>query len=89
VTLIEFNAMELYEKYRFLFSKRGDNHVGFNCFRDDDDYKFSLWDCDSFLAEMCALNGKVLKIEGIKLTDDRINLYINWLEEHMNDPKYQ
>jgi hypothetical protein len=38
---------------------------------------------------MYALNGKVVKVEGIELTDDRINLYIDWLLEHKDDPKYQ
>jgi hypothetical protein len=29
---------------------------------------------------MCALNGKLVKVEGIELTDDRINLYIDFVK---------
>jgi hypothetical protein len=41
----------------------------------------SLWDCDTFFAEMYALNRKVFKIEGIELDDSRIDKYIDYANE--------
>lgn len=63
--------------------------VSLTCFREEGDYKYALFDCGSFFAESCVLNGKTVKIEGFELTDDRLNLYLDWIEKHKDDPKYQ
>jgi hypothetical protein len=87
MTLTEFNNLELDEKNHFIWlSKHG---ARISCFRDDGDYKYILWNCGEFYAETCAIKGKTIKIEGFKLTDDFINLYIDWLHEHKVDPRYQ
>jgi hypothetical protein len=88
--LFEFNNLDLEDKRAYIISlpPRGDKGR-LLLFRDEGDLKYSLWDCDSFLAEMCALNGEVVKVEGIEPTDNRINLYLDWIEEHKDDPKYQ
>jgi hypothetical protein len=67
--LFEFNNLDLEDKRAYIISlpPRGDKGR-LLLFRYEGDLKYSLWDCDSFLAEMCALNGKVVKIEGIDLT---------------------
>jgi hypothetical protein len=80
MTLFEYNNLDFNDRYNFLFAKREDNYVRFNCLRDDGEYKYSLWDCGSFFVELCALNGKAVKVEGIELTDDRINLYIDFVK---------
>ncbi len=84
MTLVEFNEMELSEKHRYLF---GGNNVGFKCFRDDDDFKYSLWDCGAFYAEMqCRKKDKkITMVEGIGLNDDRINLYLDWINQYKDD----
>jgi len=87
--LFEFNNLDLEDKRAFLFGRDRDNNIRFSCIRDDGDYKYTLWNCGDFFVEMCALNGKLVKIEGFELTDDRINLYIDWVREHEDDPKYQ
>lgn len=87
MTLYEFNNLDLEDKYDFVWRTR--DGVSLNCFRDDGEYKYVLFDCGSFFAESCVLKGKTLKIEGFDLKDDRINLYIDWLNEHKDDPKYQ
>jgi hypothetical protein len=89
MNIYEYNNPDLEDRRNFLFGNRGNNYVRFNSFRDEGDYKYSLWDCGNFFVEMCARNGKVIKVEGIELTDDRINLYIDWVNEHNDDPKYQ
>lgn len=85
MTLFEYNNMDLKDRHAFIFGLRGDHPVRFSCLRDDGDSKYSLWDCGEFYVEMCAINGKVIKAEGIELTDDRINLYIDWIIEHKDD----
>lgn len=88
--LFEFNNLDLEDKRGYIFSLPPKGDKGrLIVFRDEGDMKYSLWDCDSFLAEMCAKNGRVIKIEGVELTDDRINLYIDWVKEHEDDPNYQ
>jgi hypothetical protein len=88
--LFEFNNLDLEDKRGYIFSLPPKEDKGrLIVFRHDGDLRYSLWDCDTFLAEMCAEKGKAIKIEEIELTDDRINLYLDWLEEHKDDPKYQ
>jgi len=53
MTLVEFNEMDLIEKHKFLFGERT-SEIRFNSLRDDDDYKYSLWDCGDFYVEMVA-----------------------------------
>lgn len=87
ITLNEFNNIELDEKYHFIWhSKEGE---GISCFRDDGDYKYILWNCREFYAETCAIKVKAIKMEGFELNDKRINFYIDWIQEHKDDPKYQ
>lgn len=45
---------------------------------DDGDYRYVLFDCITFFSEHCKFKGKVISIEGFELTDDRINLYIDF-----------
>ena len=85
--LFEFNNLDLEDKYNFVWRVREGVHL--SCFREEGDYKYVLFDCGSFFAESCVLNGKTITVEGIELTDDRINLYLDWMEEHRDDPKYQ
>ena len=88
MTLYEYNNMDIDDRYNYLFGNRGNNYVKINCIREDGDYKYSLWDCGDFFVEMCAINGKVIQVEGIEPGDERFNLYIDWVKEHGDDPKY-
>ena len=90
MVLFEFNNLDLKDKRAYIFKLPPNKDKGrLLLFRDEGNLKFSLWDCDSFVAEMCAKNGKTISIEGIELTDDRINFYLDWMKEHEDDPKYQ
>jgi hypothetical protein len=84
MTLVEFNEMDFLERHRYLF---GGKDVGFKCFREDDEYKYSLWDCGSFYAEMQLRKSdrKVTMVDGIGLNDERINFYLDWINEHKDD----
>jgi hypothetical protein len=83
--LFEFNNLDLDDKYEFVWCTR--DGVKLSCIRDDGDYHYALFDCGTFFAETCACNGKTIKIDGFELTDDRINLYLDWIEAHKDDPK--
>jgi hypothetical protein len=85
--LFEFNNLDLDIKYNFVWGSREEG-VGFKCFRDEGDYRYVLFDCGSFFAEQCILNGEVISIEGFELTDDRLNLYIDFVVDHKDGPKY-
>jgi hypothetical protein len=89
--LFEFNNLDLEDKRDYIngLPPTSNDKGRFVTYRKEGDMYISLWDCDTFFVEMYALNRKVLKIEGIELDDDRINLYIDWVNEHENDPKYQ
>jgi hypothetical protein len=89
MTVYEYNHMDFEDRHHFLFGASRDINVKFISFRDVDDKKYSLWDCGDFFIEMCAINEKTISFEGIELTDNRINLYIDWLGEHKDDPKRQ
>lgn len=84
MTLVEFLEMDIQERYRYLF---GSSNAGFKCFRDDDDYKYSLWDCGTFYVEIqCRkTDRKVTRVDGLALEDDRINLYLDYINEHIDD----
>jgi hypothetical protein len=60
--LFEFNNLDLEDKRAYIFSLPRENKDRFVAFRYEGDLKFSLWNCDSFFAEMSALNGKVVKV---------------------------
>ena len=85
--LFEFNNLDLEDKYNFVWRVR--EGVNLNCFLEDGDYKYVLFDCETFFAEACVSNGKNLKVKGFEPSDYRINLYLNWLEENKDDLKYQ
>lgn len=81
--LIEFNNLPLSEKYSYIFTLPSIGRGRFISFRKDGELMVSLWDLDSFFAEIYYSHkiGKVLKVEGFALTDDRINLYIDYFLE--------
>jgi len=89
MTLYEYNNLDLEDRRRSLFVDRGDNDVKFVSLREDGDKKYLLWSYNYFFVELCNENGEVVSIEGIEPTDDRVNLYIDYFEEHKDDPKYQ
>ena len=86
--LFEFNNLDLDDRYNYVWDKR-DEGVRFKTFRDEGDCRYVLFDCVNFFAEQCIRNGKVISIEGFELTDDRLNLYIDFAMEHKDDTKYQ
>ena len=86
--LYEFNNLDLEDKYNFVWGAR-EERVRFKSFRDEGDYRYVLFDCGTFFAEKCLKNEKIISIEGFELTDDRINLYIDFTVEHNDDPKYK
>ena len=91
MTLIEYNKLDLTDKFNYLFGDGAKNSVNFNCFLDINEYYYSLWDCGTFFSEMKksrALN-KVVSIEAIGLEDERINIYLDWIKEHEDDLKYK
>jgi hypothetical protein len=84
MTLVEFNELSFYDKHCFLFSKRTID-IKFNSFRDDENYKYSLWDCGDFFIELVAsraVKGKVVSIEAISLNDKRVDAYIEFMNEN-------
>jgi hypothetical protein len=58
-----------------------DDKGRFVTYRKEDDMYISLWDCDTFFAEMYALNRRIFKIEGIELDDSRIDKYIDYAKD--------
>jgi len=84
MTLVEFLDLDIQKRYRHIFS--GDS-FGFKCLRDDAEYKYSLWDCGTFYAEIqCRRKDRMgTRVDGFGLEDDRINLYLDWLIEHKDD----
>jgi hypothetical protein len=80
--LIEFNNLDLEEKYDFVWQSLD---CSFNCYRVDGDLNYMLFDCGTFYAESCVQAGKTIKIEGFELNDDRVNLYIDWVNEHKDE----
>lgn len=84
--LFEFNNLDFEEKYDFVWQSV---ECSIHCYRVDGDLNYMLFDCGTFYAESCVLNGKTIKIEGFEPNDDRINLYIDWVNEHKDDPSYE
>jgi hypothetical protein len=80
MTLFEFNNLDIQDKHSVLFGNTGLD-VKLIAFRDENEKKYSLWYCESFYIELCAINGKVSSIIGIEPTDDKIDLYIDFLNE--------
>ena len=74
--IFEFNNLDLDDRYNYVWGAR--EGVRFKSFRDEGEYRFVLFDCGTFFAEQCILNCKVISIEGFEITDDRINLYIDF-----------
>jgi len=89
MTLYEFNNLDLDAKYYYLFPGRGSNDVKLVSLREDGDKKYMLWAYNYFFVEYCSENGGIVSIEAIESDDDRINLYIDYFQEHKDDPKYQ
>ena len=89
MTLVEFNELDLIEKHKFLFRERT-IEIKFNSFRDDENHKYSLWDCGDYFVEMIAskaILGKVVSIEAMSINDERINDYIEFIKEN-RDKEY-
>ena len=75
----EYNNLSIIEKHSYIF-QQPENNSRFISYRKSDELTVSLWDCDTFFVEIYysrKLN-QLLKIEGISLFDDRINLYIDY-----------
>jgi len=87
MTLYEYNNLDFNDRYNFLFSKRGNNLVQFNCFRDDGVFKYSLWNCGDFFVEMCysKAQNKVIRIEGIAQDDKKVDQYIDFVQKHKDE----
>jgi hypothetical protein len=81
--LFEFNNLDLEDKRDYInqLPTTSNDKGWFVTFRKEGDMFISLWDCDTYFAEMYALNRKVLKIEGIELDDSRIDKYIDYAKE--------
>jgi len=86
MALYEFNNLDLEDKFNYVWNSP---ESGFKCYCVEGGYKYVLFDCGKFFAESCVRDGKTISIEGFELTDDRLNAYIDWMEEHKDDPKYQ
>ena len=84
MTLFEFNELDINERYRYLFSG---NIIGFKCLWDDEEYKYSLWDCGTFYAEVQRrkTDRKITRVDGLTQEDDRINLFLDFINEHKDD----
>jgi predicted helicase len=67
--LFEFNNLDLEDKRDYIneLPPTSNDKGRFVTYRKEGDMYISLWDCDTFFAEMYALNRKVFKIEGIEL----------------------
>jgi hypothetical protein len=78
--MFEFNNLPLEEKHAFIFRLPAVDKGRFISYWKDDNLTVSLWDCDSFFAEIYFFekDRKIIKIEGIELTDERVNLYIDY-----------
>ena len=81
--LFEFNNLDLEDKRDYInqLPPTSDNKGRFVTYRKEGNMYISLWDCDTFFAEMYALNRKVFKIEGIELGDSRIDKYIDYAKD--------
>jgi|WetSurMetagenome_2_1015567.scaffolds.fasta_scaffold1636478_1 hypothetical protein len=56
MTLSEFNNLDIRDKHAVLFGNSG-HDTKFIALRDENEEKYSLWYCDGFYIEMCAVNG--------------------------------
>jgi len=79
--LHEFNNLDIDDRYYYLWVDREEG-VKFKSFRVDDDCRFVLFDYVNFFVEQCMQNGKIISIKGFELTDDRLNLYIDFAMAH-------
>jgi hypothetical protein len=82
--LEEFNNLSRVDKHCFIFNQPLINISRFISFRKEGEMTISLWNCDSFFAEIHYSRQlkRVLKVEGINLYDDKINLYIDYYLQH-------
>jgi len=82
--LEEFNNLSLVDKHCFIFNKPLKNISRFISYRKAGEMTISLWNCDSFFAEIhySRRQKRVLKVKGINLYDDKINLYIDYYLQH-------
>jgi hypothetical protein len=85
--LIEFNNLPLEVKHNFIFTQPAKNKGRFISYWKNDDLTVSLWDCNTFFAEIqySRILKRVVNIEGIELLDERINLYLDYYLEHNDD----
>ncbi len=76
MNISEFNSLPLQDKQKFIF---GEKSVRLISFRHYEDQKSTLFDCGSFFAEIYFLSQerKVTKIQGIRLDDKAIDIYID------------
>lgn len=82
--LFEFNSEDTGWRRWFLFSAE---IVRFVSFRIDSENYYSLFDCGEFFAELRAPNDKTkaFDIIGFYPDDERLNLYIDFYNEHKDD----
>jgi len=85
--LFEFNNLDLKEKWQHIYGIESNDHCKFVTYRKDGEQTVSLWDCGSFFAELYVLNKKILKIEGVELDGNRLDLYIDYAMAQ-NDQSY-
>jgi len=90
MTIDEFNKLPLDDKYSIIFDYPGILKDRLFAYYRDSDWTVSLWNCDSFFAEMhySFQHKRVLKFEGIILNEDRINLYLDYFIQHRRTEEY-
>jgi hypothetical protein len=76
MNLSEFNSLPVQEKQKFIFDEKS---VRLISFRHHENQKSTLFDCGSFFAEIYFVSQekKITKIQGIKLDDKAIDVYID------------
>lgn len=90
MSLQEYNGLSLDEKHNFIFAQPISSKGRFISFWKNDELTVSLWDCNSFYAEIhySRVHKRITKIEGIELNDEKINIYIDYYLKHNNDEEY-
>jgi hypothetical protein len=90
MTIDEFNKLPIDDKYSIILDCPGILKDRLIAYYRDSDWTVSLWNCDSFFAEIhySIQQKRVLKFEGIDLVEDRINIYLDYFLQHRRSEEY-